>query len=83
MEKVNITGWKDKKHGAHSLRHSLATNLLKKNVSLPVISTVLGHQQTETTKIYLKVDTENLKTCTLKMPELKSPYYTDGGCSYE
>jgi len=83
MEKVHITGWKDKKHGAHSLRHSLATNLLKKNVSLPVISTVLGHQQTETTKIYLKVDTENLKTCTLKMPELKSPYYTDGGCSYE
>lgn len=83
IEKVNITGWKGKKHGAHSLRHSLATNLLKKNVSLPVISTVLGHQQTETTKIYLKVDTENLKACTLKMPELKSPYYTDGGCSYE
>ena len=83
MEKANITGWKEKKHGAHSLRHSLASNLLKKNVSLPVISTVLGHQQTETTKIYLKVDTENLKACPLKMPELKSPYYTDGGHSYE
>ena len=42
MQKASITGWKEKKHGAHSLRHSLATNMLKKNGSLPVISTVLG-----------------------------------------
>ena len=83
MEKANITGWKEKKHGAHSLRHSLASNLLKKNVSIPIISTVLGHQQTETTKAYMKVDTENLKSCTLKMPELTSPYYANGGSLYE
>lgn len=79
MKKANITGWKEKKHGPHSLRFSLASNLLKKNVSLPVISTVLGHQNTETTKIYLKVDTENLKTCCLPMPKLSSPHYQNGG----
>ena len=79
MKKAAITGWKEKKHGAHSLRHSLASNLLKKNVSLPVISTVLGHQTSETTKIYLKVDTEKLRTCTLKMPPVSSPFYTKGG----
>lgn len=79
MKKANITGWKEKKHGPHSLRFSLASNLLKKNVSLPVISTVLGHQNTETTKIYLKVDTENLKNCCLPMPELFSSYYQTGG----
>ena len=78
MKKAAITGWKEKKHGAHSLRHSLASNLLKKNVSLPVISTVLGHQTTETTKIYLKVDTEKLRMCTLKMPTMSSPFYTRG-----
>ena len=79
----HCSGWKEKKHGAHSLRHSLASNLLKKNVSIPIISTVLGHQQTETTKAYMKVDTENLKSCTLKMPELTSPYYANGGSLYE
>ena len=79
MKQEDITGWKEKKHGAHSLRHSLATNLLKKNVSLPVISTVLGHQATETTKIYLKVDIDKLRTCALKMPEINSPFYKKGG----
>lgn len=79
MKKANITGWKEKKHGAHSLRHSLASNMLKRNTSLPVISTVLGHQSTETTKIYLKVDTENLRKCCIPMVEIVSPYYRKGG----
>ena len=79
MKAAAITGWKEKKHGAHSLRHSLATNLLKKNVSLPVISTVLGHQTTETTKIYLKVDTDSLRACTLKMPGISTPYFRKRG----
>lgn len=79
MKKANISGWKEKKHGAHSLRHSLATNMLKRNVALSVISNVLGHQSTETTKIYLKVDTEKLKSCTLPMPPMVSPYYKKRG----
>lgn len=78
MKEAAITGWKEKKHGAHSLRHSLASNLLKRNVSLPVISTVLGHQSTETTKIYLKVDIDRLRSCTLSMPTLSSHYYRKG-----
>ncbi|MGX8715278.1 MAG: site-specific integrase [Lachnospiraceae bacterium] len=79
MKEAAITGWKEKKHGAHSLRHSLATNMLKRNVSLPVISTVLGHQTTETTKIYLKVDTASLRKCTLKMPGISTPYFRERG----
>ena len=83
MKQAAITGWKEKRHGAHSLRHSLASNMLKRNISLPVISTVLGHQTTETTKIYLKVDTERLKECTLKMPAIASPYFKKGGERHE
>jgi len=75
MGKANIKNWKSKKHGAHSLRHSLATNMLKKNISMPVISTVMGHQNTETTKIYLSVDIEKLRQCPLPMPELDSAYF--------
>src|SRR5699024_12075409 len=75
MRKANINHWKEKRHGAHSLRHSLASNLLKNNVSMPVISTVLGHQKTGTTKIYLKVDMEKLSLCPLPLPKVNSPFY--------
>ena len=75
MRAAHIAHWQEKKHGPHSLRHSLATNLLKKNISMPVISTILGHQRTETTKIYLKVDVDRLSKCALPIPPLSSPLY--------
>lgn len=77
MREAGIVHWKEKKHGPHSLRHSLASNMLKNNVSMPVISTVLGHQRTETTKIYLKVDIEKLAMCPLPMPVLGTPHYKE------
>ena len=61
------------------MRHSLATNLLKKNVAMPIISTVMGHQKTETTSIYLSVDYDKLKQCALPMPVLHSPFYNKEG----
>lgn len=75
MSTANIANWKDKKHGPHSLRHSLATNMLKQNVAIPIISTILGHQNTETTKTYIKVDIPKLRQCSLPVPELKSIYF--------
>ncbi len=75
MNKANINNWKNKKHGPHSLRHSLATNMLKKNVSVPIISIVLGHQNTETTKVYLKIDIEKLSQCPLSIPSINSKYF--------
>jgi site-specific recombinase XerD len=80
MHKANIKNWKNKKHGPHSLRHSLATNMLKRNVSMPIISTVLGHQDTESTKVYLKVDVEKLRQCPLSMPRIYSKHYVAGRC---
>lgn len=75
MCEANIAHWKEKKHGPHSLRHSLATNMLKNGVSMPVISTVLGHQRTETTNIYLKVDADRLALCAVPVPPVTSPFY--------
>ena len=77
MGEAGIAHWKEKKHGPHSLRHSLASNMLKNNVSMPIIGTVLGHQRTETTKIYLKVDIEKLALCPLPMPVLGTPHYKE------
>jgi site-specific recombinase XerD len=80
MRKANINNWKIRKHGPHSLRHSLATNMLKKNITMPIISTILGHQNTESTKVYLKVDAEKLKQCPLPMPRMFSKHYSAGRC---
>jgi len=63
---VNIA---NRKHGLHSLRHSLATRLLEANTPLPVISEVLGHVNSASTETYLKVDIEHLRKCALN-PEV-------------
>ena len=42
--------------GAHLLRHSLATEMLRKGASLAEIGQILRHQSPSTTEIYTKVD---------------------------
>lgn len=75
MKLANISNWKTKKHGPHALRHSLASNMLKHNVSIPIIKTVLGHQSVESTKMYLSIDVEKLRLCSLPIPKMTSQYY--------
>jgi len=58
----------NKKHGIHSLRHSLASSLLEKGTPMPVISGILDHQDPDTTSIYLKIDIEQLRMCALEVP---------------
>ncbi|GHV59643.1 hypothetical protein FACS1894182_14040 [Bacteroidia bacterium] len=65
----------NRKHGPHALRHSLASNLLKSNETLPVISGILGHSSTETTMEYLRVDMDLLKQCALDVPFVPSSFY--------
>jgi integrase/recombinase XerD len=47
--------------GAHLLRHSLATNLLRRGASLSEIGQLLRHCQPTTTQIYAKVDIKALR----------------------
>jgi len=78
MRKASIQNWQNKKHGTHALRYSLATNMLRKNISMPIISTVLGHQSTESTKTYLRIDITKLRQCVLPMPPVYSKHYRSG-----
>jgi site-specific recombinase XerD len=48
--------------GAHLLRHSLATQMLRKGASLSEISEILGHASQNTTAIYTKVDMVALRS---------------------
>ena len=58
---------KNKKSGAHSLRHSLATNMLKNNTPLPIITGVLGHTTMNTTLEYISIDIEGLRSVSLEV----------------
>jgi site-specific recombinase XerD len=60
-----------KKHrGMHSLRHTAASRMLEHGTPLVVISDILGHTDTDSTAVYLKVDLNKLKECCLNMPEV-------------
>ena len=63
--KSEIVVTPEKNHGMHSLRHTLANELLRKEIPLPVISEILGHKSLESTMQYLRADTEQLRYCTL------------------
>ena len=54
--------------GAHILRHSLATRMLRGGASLAQIGQVLRHQQVQTTEIYAKVDERALRTLAQPWP---------------
>ena len=51
--------------GAHLLRHSLATEMLRKGASLVEIGEVLRHRSSDSTAIYAKVDLTTLRALAL------------------
>lgn len=65
LAEINYDG---KHHGPHSLRHSLATNMINNNVPVSSISQVLGHSNTRTTEIYITKDTTHLRELSLEVP---------------
>ncbi len=54
--------------GAHLLRHSLATEMLRKGASLDEIGEVLRHKSPDVTAIYAKVDLDSLRALALPWP---------------
>lgn len=59
-----------KHRGLHSVRHSMAVNMLLSDTPYPVITGVLGHESSNTTKAYLRVDVERLRALCLEVPHV-------------
>lgn len=55
------------KCGFHSLRHSIATKLYEKGVSLENIQALLGHCSTESTRNYTRINIEQLRAISLEL----------------
>src|SRR5437899_5028872 len=54
-----------RRHGMHSLRHTLATRLMENGTPVEQIADILGHQSAESTGVYLKSSLGLLAKCAL------------------
>ena len=70
LRKADIPLLPGKHHGPHALRASLASAMLDKNISLPVISEALTHKSTDTTRNYIKIDIGHLRDYSLEVMPL-------------
>jgi len=60
-------------YGAHVLRHSLATRMLREGSSLEAIAGLLRHSSLQSTALYAKVDVVLLR-------EIAQPWPEEGSC---
>ena len=66
---VEKSGLKTPSKGAHLLRHSLATGMLRAGASMAEIGELLRHRSPNSTEIYAKVDLEGLRSIVRIWPE--------------
>jgi integrase/recombinase XerD len=68
---IQIAGFNPPQYGAHMIRHSFATHLIRQGASLKEIGDILGHRKLESTHIYTKTAVDNLREVALEVPEIK------------
>lgn len=54
--------------GARCLRHSYAIHLLRHGLSLKTIGDILGHRSPESTEVYIRLSTDDLREVALPVP---------------
>jgi site-specific recombinase XerD len=65
---VQRAGLDPPRKGAHLLRHSLATGMLRRGASMSEVREILRHRSLSTTEIYAKVDLDALRALALPWP---------------
>lgn len=58
--------------GPHCLRHAYALHLLKEGTPLKTIGDILGHRTAESTSMYLRLATEDLREVSLAVPDKRN-----------
>ena len=58
-------------YGTRITRHSTASRMLRHGIPLPVIAEALGHNNQNSTMIYITTDDAKLAECTLPLPKKK------------
>ena len=68
LRHLRRAGMPSDRRGAHLLRHSAATQMVRRGASLKQVADVLGHARLETTAIYAKLDVETLSRIAMPWP---------------
>jgi integrase len=63
-----------RRHGGHALRTTLASELVSEKVPYEVVRKILGHEDINSMKHYVKFDMEMLRSCALEVPQLTGLY---------
>ena len=61
------------KHGLHAFRHGRAVSLLRAMVPVKEIGDLLGHRSADSTLVYLKLATEDLRAVAMEIPGAVKP----------
>ena len=77
---VRHSGLSIRFQGPHCLRHSFAIHLLKKGTPLKTIGDILGHRTAESTSMYLRLATGDLREVSLAVPGVAK---TGKGAGYD
>ena len=67
MKAAGIRQDPEDRKGLHCFRHYVASRLLSEEIPLPIISSILGHRNKDSTKIYLSMDLVHLRACALDL----------------
>lgn len=62
---AHVSVGEQRRHGMHSLRHTLATRLMEDGTPVEQIADILGHQSVQSTGVYLKSSLGLLSRCAL------------------
>ena len=68
MELAGVENFDRREPGYRTLRHSLASNMLRNHTSIYKIKEYLCHESIDTTMRYIKIDHESLRRCALEVP---------------
>mgnify|MGYP002623215901 CR=1 FL=1 len=69
-EKANVEYLNKDRKGIHLFRHTLASNMLENGIPLDIISSTLGHANSDSSKDYLMISNNLLEKCCLDIPEV-------------
>jgi site-specific recombinase XerD len=67
-KRAQLAGLPLDQYCSYSLRHGFAVRLLTRGVGIKAIGDLLGHRSLESTQVYLRLETELLRTIALPVP---------------